>query len=265
MLIAYSGGTDSAFLAHAAHQALGPRMQAVIADSASLPRAELAAALAFTTAHAIPTCVLATDELARPDYVRNDRNRCFHCKDELFTRMEQYRAETGFAHIAYGMNLDDQAPGTAAFRPGQQAAALHHAMAPLVSAQLTKQEIRSLARELNLTIADKPASACLASRIEYGREVTVENLLQVEHAESFLRTLGFPEVRVRHHGSLARVEVARHDLARAPQPRNHGPHHRGHQVLRLSLRHARHRRLPHRQHERRAHHHPAGHIESVPH
>ena len=129
--------------------------------------------------------------------------------------MEQYRAASGFEHIAYGMNLDDQAPGTAAFRPGQQAAALHHAHAPLVTAQLTKQEIRSLARRLNLVIADKPASACLASRIEYGREVTAENLLQVEQAESALHALGFPEVRVRHHGSLARIEVARHDLARA--------------------------------------------------
>ena len=213
VLVAYSGGTDSAFLTYAAHSVLGEGMQAVIADSASLPRAELAAALAFTSTHSIPTHVLHTQELANPDYARNDRNRCFHCKDELFTRMEQYRVDIGFRHIAYGMNLDDQAPGVAVFRPGQRAAALHHAVAPLVTAQLTKQEIRTLARELNLEIADKPASACLSSRIEYGRPVTPEALLQVERAEAALHALGFPEVRVRHHGTLARIEIARHDLA----------------------------------------------------
>ena len=215
VLIAYSGGTDSAFLAYAAHQALGEKMQAVIADSASLPRAELAAALAFTSTHGIPTHILWTEELANPDYIRNDAQRCFHCKDELFTRMEQYRAQTGFRHIAYGMNLDDQAPGVAVFRPGQRAAALHHAVAPLVTALLTKQEIRNLARELGLEIADKPASACLSSRIEYGRPVTAEALFAVEQAEGALHRLGFAEVRVRHHGTLARIEIARHDLARA--------------------------------------------------
>ena len=211
VLVAYSGGTDSAFLAYAAHQTLGPRMQAVIADSPSLPRAELAQALAFTSAHAIPTHILATDELDRPDYIRNDSRRCFHCKDTLFAAMEQYRAATGFAHLAYGMNLDDQGD----FRPGQQAAALHHAVAPLVTAGLTKPEIRTLAREANLELWDKPASACLASRIEYGRPVSRENLSQVERAEEALHALGFPQVRVRHHGDLARIEIAREDLPRA--------------------------------------------------
>lgn len=215
VLVAYSGGTDSAYLAYAAHQALGPRMLAVIADSASLPRAELAAALAFTAAHTIPTHILHTDELANPDYARNDGQRCFHCKDELFTQMERYRAEHGFAHIAFGMNVDDQAPGEALFRPGQRAAALHHAVAPLVTAELTKPEIRQLAREAGLEIADKPASACLSSRIEYGREVTGEALSQVERAEDALHALGFKQVRVRHHGTLARVEIARQDLPRA--------------------------------------------------
>ncbi len=215
LLIAYSGGTDSAFLAHAAHLALGSRMQAVIADSPSLPRAELAAALAFTAAHAIPTHILNTQELANPAYTRNDAQRCFHCKDELFTQMQAYRASSNFTHLAYGMNLDDQAPGQAEFRPGQQAAALHGALAPLVTAQLTKLEIRELARRANLTLADKPASACLSSRIEYGRPVTTENLSQVEQAEAALHTLGFPQVRVRHHGPLARIEIARHDLPRA--------------------------------------------------
>jgi uncharacterized protein len=125
--------------------------------------------------------------------------------------MEQTREARNFAHIAYGMNLDDRGD----FRPGQQAAAQHHAVAPLVTAQLSKREIRQLAREANLSLADKPASACLASRIEYGRPVTRENLSQVEHAEAALHALGFPQVRVRHHGDLARIEIAREDLPRA--------------------------------------------------
>ncbi len=215
VLVAYSGGTDSAYLAWAAHQALGQRMLAVIADSASLPRAELAAALDFTATHGIPTRILHTDELANPDYQRNDAHRCFHCKDELFTQMETARERFGFEHIAFGMNLDDKAPDVAAFRPGQQAAAQHGARAPLVTAQLSKAEIRSLARSAGLALADKPASACLSSRIAYGLPVTAERLSQVEQAEAALHQLGFPEVRVRHHGDLARIEIARHDLPRA--------------------------------------------------
>jgi pyridinium-3,5-biscarboxylic acid mononucleotide sulfurtransferase len=211
VLVAYSGGTDSAYLAYAAHKALGENMLAVIADSASLPRAELAAALTFASEHNIPTQILQTNELDSPDYQRNDARRCFHCKDELFTQMEAERATRGFAHIAYGRNLDDDGD----FRPGQQAAAQHHAVAPLVTAQLTKSEIRQLAREANLSLADKPASACLASRIEYGRPVTRENLSQVEQAEAALHALGFPQVRVRHHGDLARIEIAIEDLPRA--------------------------------------------------
>jgi uncharacterized protein len=211
LLVAYSGGTDSAYLAYAAHRALGERMLAVIADSASLPRKELAAALEFTALHGIPTHLLHTAELDNPDYARNDAQRCFHCKDELFTRMEAARAELGFEHLAYGMNLDDQGE----FRPGQQAARLHSALAPLVEAELTKPEIRSLARAAGLSLADKPASACLSSRIEYGRPVTSENLSQVEQAEDALHSLGFRKVRVRHHGELARVEIAREDLSRA--------------------------------------------------
>ena len=211
LLIAYSGGTDSAFLAYIAHQVLGDRMLAVIADSPSLPRQELAAALAFASEHGIPAHILQTSELDNPDYIRNDSNRCFHCKDELFTQMESARIQLGFAHLAYGMNLDDRGD----FRPGQRAAALHHALAPLVTANLTKQDIRPLARSARLTIADKPASACLSSRIEYGRAVTPENLSQVERAEDVLHALGFPQVRVRHHGELARVEIARNDLPRA--------------------------------------------------
>jgi uncharacterized protein len=211
VMIAYSGGTDSAFLAWAAHRVLGGEVLAVIADSASLPRAELAAALSFTAQHGIPTHILPTAELDNPDYQRNDSQRCFHCKDELFTRMEAERAILGFRHLAYGMNLDDRGE----FRPGQQAASQHHALAPLVTAQLTKAEIRQLAFDAGLELWDKPASACLSSRIEYGRPVTRENLAQVEQAEEALHALGFAQVRVRHHGNLARIEIARMDLPRA--------------------------------------------------
>ena len=186
-------------------------MLAVIADSPSLPRAELEAALAFTAEQGIPTHILRTSEMQNPDYVRNDSQRCFHCKDELFTVMEHARAELGFAHLAYGMNADDQGD----FRPGQKAAALHHASAPLAAAALTKQEIRTLARNAGLRVWDKPASACLSSRIEYGRPVTAENLMQIERAEAALHALGFSQVRVRHHGELARVEIARADLPHA--------------------------------------------------
>ncbi len=210
VLVAYSGGTDSALLAYAAFRALGSKMIAVIADSASLPRAELAAALAFTGEHGIPTHILHTQEMQSADYRRNDAQRCFHCKDELFTRMEQTRQELGFTHIAYGMNLDDRGE----FRPGQQAAADHRVLAPLVDAHLTKAEIRALARQLGLRVWDKPASACLSSRIEYGRSVTAENLAQVEQAEEALHALGFPQVRVRHHGEVARIEIDRSDLPR---------------------------------------------------
>jgi uncharacterized protein len=211
LLVAYSGGTDSAYLAYIAHQVLGDRMLAVIADSASLPRKELAAALAFASEQNIPIHILQTRELEDPNYARNDQNRCFHCKDELFTQMEATRLELGFAYLAYGMNLDDRGD----FRPGQKAAALHNAIAPLAAANLTKQEIRTLAREAGLSLADKPASACLSSRIEYGRTVTTENLSQVERAEDAMHALGFAHVRVRHHGDLARIEIARQDLPRA--------------------------------------------------
>jgi len=211
LLVAYSGGTDSAFLAYTAHEMLGNRMLAVIADSPSLPRQELAAALAFASDHKIPVHILQTRELEDLNYIRNDQNRCFHCKDELFTQMETTRQQLGFAYLAYGMNLDDRGD----FRPGQKAAALHNAVAPLAAANLTKEEIRTLAREAGLTLADKPASACLSSRIEYGRPVTAENLSQVEHAEDALHALGFPQIRVRHHGDLARIEIARQDLPRA--------------------------------------------------
>lgn len=211
VLVAYSGGTDSAFLAWAAYQALGDKMLAVIADSPSLARAELEAALKFTEEHGIPTEVIRTAEVEKPEYARNDSQRCFYCKDELFTVMETAQTRLGFEHLAYGMNADDRSQ----FRPGQRAAAMHDANAPLAAAGLTKAEVRALAREAGLSLWDKPASACLASRIEYGRRVTPENLRQVEVAEGALHRLGFPQVRVRHHGQLARIEIARADLPRA--------------------------------------------------
>jgi uncharacterized protein len=211
LMVAYSGGTDSAYLAYEAHQMLGERMLAVIADSPSLPRAELSAALEFAAQHGIPVHILQTRELDDPNYARNDGNRCFHCKDELFTQMEAARVKLGFAQIAYGRNLDDDSD----LRPGQKAAAKHQALAPLAAAKLSKLEIRTLAHEAGLRVADKPASACLSSRIEYGRTVTAENLGQVERAEDAMHALGFLHVRVRHHGELARVEIAREDLPHA--------------------------------------------------
>ena len=211
LLVAYSGGVDSAYLAWAAHQALGENMLAIIADSPSLARTQLADAVAFANEQSIPLEVVATAELDRPEYVRNDAQRCFFCKDELFTLMEELRAARGFDAIAYGVNLDDQGD----FRPGQRAAIAHHIVAPLLNCGLTKNDIRSLARSAGLRIWDKPASACLSSRIEYGRPVTREALAVVEKGENALRELGFRQFRVRHHGDIVRIEVAREELDRA--------------------------------------------------
>lgn len=214
LLVAYSGGVDSAFLAWAAHQALGDRMLAVIADSPSLARTHLQDAIAFASEQGIPLEVIATDELDRAEYVRNDASRCFHCKDELFKVMESFRSNHGFFSIAYGVNVDDQGD----FRPGQAAAKQHNVSAPLLEAGLTKQDIRELARTVGLRIWDKPASACLSSRIEYGRPVTREALSVIEQGEDALRALGFRQFRVRHHGEIVRIEIAREELARALTP-----------------------------------------------
>jgi uncharacterized protein len=214
LLIAYSGGVDSAYLAWAAHEALGDNMLAIIADSPSLARTQLADAIAFAREQAIPLEVIATSELDRPEYVRNDAQRCFFCKDELFTLMEELRSTRGFDAIAYGVNLDDQGD----FRPGQKAASAHHIVAPLLDAGLTKEEIRALARSAGLRIWDKPASACLSSRIEYGRPVSREVLAVVEKGEDALRALGFRQFRVRHHGEIVRIEIAHDELERALDP-----------------------------------------------
>jgi len=211
LLIAYSGGVDSAFLAWAAHQELGDGMMAVLADSPSLARYQLQDAVAFAEEHRIPLRLIETSEFERAEYLRNDGARCFHCKDELFSKMEEYRRQCGFEAIAYGVNVDDQGD----FRPGQSAARQHGVAAPLLDAGLTKPEIRLLAQQAGLRLWDKPASACLSSRIEYGRPVTREALSAVEQGEDALRQLGFRQFRVRHHGEIVRIEIAREELARA--------------------------------------------------
>ncbi|MGA2206674.1 MAG: ATP-dependent sacrificial sulfur transferase LarE [Terracidiphilus sp.] len=211
LMVAYSGGVDSAFLAATAHRVLGARMLAVLADSPSLARRDMEQACAFAHSLDMPLQVVATDELERPEYARNDASRCFHCKDELFAVMEKLGAKLGFAHIAYGMNADD----TRDFRPGQRAAEEHAVLAPLAEAGLAKVEVRALAKAAGYLVWDRPAAPCLSSRVEYGRAVTREVLEQVERGEESLRQLGFRELRVRHHGELARVEIARGELPRA--------------------------------------------------
>jgi uncharacterized protein len=211
VMVAYSGGVDSAFLAATAHRVLGARMLAVLADSPSLARRDLEQAMEFARSVGMPLRVIATEELERPEYAHNDADRCFHCKDELFTAMEALGAELGFTNIAYGMNVDDRQD----FRPGQRAAQQHAVLAPLAEAGLTKLEVRALAKSAGYPIWDRPAAPCLSSRVEYGRTVTREVLEQVERAEESLRQMGFRGMRVRHHGDLARVEIARQELPRA--------------------------------------------------
>ncbi len=186
-------------------------MLAIIADSPSLARSQLQDAKAFAQENSIPVEIVHTAEMDRPEYVRNDPHRCFHCKDELFQLMGDFAQRHAFDSIAYGVNLDDQSD----FRPGQAAAARHQVAAPLREAGLTKAEIRELARRAGLRVWDKPASACLSSRIEYGRPVTREALSAIEQGEDALRTLGFRQVRVRHHGDIARIEIAKEELERA--------------------------------------------------
>lgn len=205
LMVAYSGGTDSAYLAYVAHQILSDQMLAVIADSPSLARTDLNSAVDFAAAHAIPLRIVQTNELADSNYVRNSGDRCFHCKDELFRVMSTI---SGYPAVAYGMNLDDIGD----FRPGQRAAAEHQVLAPLAEAGLSKAEIRDLARQAGLSIWDRPAAACLSSRIAYGLPVTRETLDRIEHGEAFLASLGLRQFRVRHHGEIARLEIARSEM-----------------------------------------------------
>jgi uncharacterized protein len=214
VIVAYSGGVDSAYLAYVASRVLGEQMIAMIADSASLPRSHYREAVEFAQEQAIPLRTVETDELEREDYAANQADRCFHCKDELFTVLEAERQRLGFAAVAYGLNVDDKKD----FRPGQRAAAEHAVIAPLADAGLTKVDIRALAQEAKLRVWDKPASACLSSRIEYGRRVTPEALRMVEDAEDALRALGLLNFRVRHHGNIARIEISESEFAAALTP-----------------------------------------------
>jgi len=211
VIVAYSGGADSAYLAWSAHRALGDRAVAITADSASFPESHKRDAEAFARDWGIRHEYIVTREFDNPDYVKNDRNRCFHCKDELFTRLDEVARERGIAHVVYGVNVDDLGD----YRPGQGAAKLHEVKAPLVDAGLTKAEIRELSRRAGLATWDRPASACLSSRIPYGTPVTIENVTTVDRGEDAIRALGFRQFRVRFHGDIVRIEVAPEELDRA--------------------------------------------------
>jgi uncharacterized protein len=214
VIIAYSGGTDSAYLAWAAHRALGEQAIAITADSASIPESHKRDAEAFAREVGFRHEYIATDEFNNPDYVRNDKDRCFHCKDELFTQLEIYARSRGYEHVIYGVNKDDLGD----YRPGQRAAKLHDVKAPLMEAGLTKAEIRELARRAGLSIWDRPAAACLSSRVPYGTPVTVKTVKTIEKGEEAIKALGFRQFRVRFHGDLVRIEIAKDELPRAMAP-----------------------------------------------
>lgn len=211
VIVAFSGGTDSAYLAWAANHALGRNALAVTADSASIPESHKRDAEAFVHRFGIAHEYIQTREFDNPDYARNDPNRCFHCKDELFTRLEEVGRQRGYQHIIYGVNVDDLGD----YRPGQGAARQHRVAAPLVDAGLTKAEIRELSRRADLPTWDRPASACLSSRIPYGTPVTIENVKIVETGEEAIKALGFRQFRVRFHGEIVRIEIAPDELQRA--------------------------------------------------
>jgi len=213
-IVAYSGGTDSAYLAWAAREALGDRAIAITADSASIPGSHKRDAEDFVRQFNIRHEYIATHEFDNPDYLKNDPSRCFHCKDELFTVLEQYGADHGYSNIVYGVNKDDLGD----YRPGQRAAKLHSVKAPLVDADLTKAEIRELSRLAGLPTWDRPAAACLSSRIPYGTPVTIQNIRTVEVGEEELKALGFRQFRTRFHGELVRLEIAREEMPRALDP-----------------------------------------------
>jgi uncharacterized protein len=214
LIVAYSGGVDSAYLAYAAHRALGDRMLAVTALSASYSAGDRREAEAIVARCNFPHEFITTDELSNPAYRANSPERCYFCKDELFDRLDELAAKRGFATVAYGINADDQGD----WRPGQRAAREHKVLTPLLDAGLTKANIRELARRANLPVWNRPASACLSSRIAYGIEVTPERLAVVEKGEEALRGLGFRQFRVRYHADLVRLEIAPDELPRALTP-----------------------------------------------
>jgi uncharacterized protein len=207
VVVAFSGGADSAFLAYLAHDTLGSRALAVTAVSPSLPAEELVGCEALAAGWGMAWQRVETDELDNPDYARNDADRCYWCKDALMAAAGPVATARG-ATVVLGVNVDDLGD----HRPGQRAAAERGAAFPLVDAGFTKADVRSWSRQLGLETWDKPAAACLASRLPYGTPVTLGRLSRVEHAEVALRDLGFRELRVRHHGEVARIEVPEVDL-----------------------------------------------------
>ena len=214
VMVAFSGGVDSSYLAWAAHRALGDDALAVTAVSPSYPASHRDMAEEIVERFGLPHRFIETNEMARDAYRANTSDRCYHCKSELFETMDRLVEELGFDHVSYGVNTDD----TGDFRPGHRAADEHAVLSPLLDVSLSKQEIRDLSRAAGLPTADLPASACLSSRLPYGTEVTVERLGQVEQGEEALRGLGFEQVRLRHHGELARVEIDPAELPRALDP-----------------------------------------------
>ena len=210
-IVAYSGGTDSAYLMWAAARVLGENAVAITADSASIPESHKKDAEEFARRNGFRHEYVLTYEFDNPDYVKNGPDRCFHCKDELFTRLDQVGAERGIANILYGVNKDDLGD----YRPGQNAAKIHEVKAPLVEADLTKAEIRELSRVAGLQTWDRPASACLSSRIPYGTPVTPQTVKTVEVGEEAIKALGFRQFRVRFHGELVRIEVAKEEMEKA--------------------------------------------------
>ena len=214
VVVAYSGGVDSAFLAVFAHRVLGDRALAVTADSESLSGEQRELALDVARRFAFPHRLVETREIDNPLYARNDPDRCYHCKLELFRHLAPLALAEGYAHVAYGLIVDDLSD----FRPGQRAAKEAGVRAPLAEAGLTKEDVRALSREMGLPTADLPASPCLSSRLPYGTPVTLEALRRVERAEAAVRALGFRELRVRHLGEAARVEIAREEMGRLDDP-----------------------------------------------
>src|SRR5579872_3413871 len=213
VVVAFSGGADSAFLAWMAHRTLGERALAMTALSPSFSAYDRQQAETFAREENLRHEFVETHEFENPLYVMNQADRCYHCKTELFGVLEKLRATRGFGAVAYGVNADDMKD----FRPGHRAASDFRVVAPLLDAGLTKAEIRELSRRAGLATWDRPASACLSSRVPYGMPVTVENLSRIERAENALREFGFRQIRVRSHGELARIEIATDELPRALQ------------------------------------------------
>ena len=214
VIVAFSGGADSAYLAYSAASVLGPRALAVTADSASYPDAHRQVALRVAADFGLHHEIIRTAELAKPEYRANPANRCYFCKQELYAQLSALKETRGFAAIVDGSNADDRGD----YRPGRQAAREYGVRSPLDEADLSKDEIRLLSRDAGLPTWDIPASACLSSRIPYGSEVTEEKLRTIERAEAVLRDLGFRVFRVRHHDTLARLEIGKDEMARALEP-----------------------------------------------